>query len=74
MDLSFALEAGTIAGLFGPNGGGTTTLLRMILGLAAATSGWALAFDHRCADWPCAALRISAVFEATDFPSRTFGP
>jgi ABC-type multidrug transport system ATPase subunit len=45
-DLSFALEAGTITGFLGPNGAGMTTTLRMILGLAAPTSGRALVFDH----------------------------
>jgi ABC-2 type transport system ATP-binding protein len=70
-DLSFALEAGTITGFLGPNGAGKTTTLRMILGLAAATSGRALVFDHPYAELPRAALRIGAVLEATDFhPGR----
>ncbi len=72
-DLSFALEAGTITGFLGPNGAGkTTTTLRMILGLAAPTSGRALVFDHPYAELPCAALRIGAMLEATDFhPGRS---
>ena len=71
-DLSFALEAGTITGFLGPNGAGKTTTLRMILGLAAPTSGRALVFDHPYAALPCAALRIGAVLEATDFhPGRS---
>jgi ABC-2 type transport system ATP-binding protein len=37
--LSFALEAGTVTGFLGPNGAGKTTTLRMLLGLAAPTSG-----------------------------------
>ena len=41
-DLSFALEPGTITGFLGPNGAGKTTTLRMLLGLAAPTSGRAL--------------------------------
>ena len=49
-DLSFALEAGTITGFLGPNGAGKTTTLRMILGLAAPTSGRALVFDHPYAE------------------------
>jgi ABC-2 type transport system ATP-binding protein len=65
-DLSFALEAGTITGFLGPNGAGKTTTLRMILGLAAPTSGRALVFDHPYAELPRAALRIGAVLEATD--------
>jgi ABC-2 type transport system ATP-binding protein len=71
-DLSFALEAGTITGFLGPNGAGKTTTLRMILGLAAPTSGRALVFDRPYAELPRAAVRIGAVLEATDFhPSRT---
>jgi ABC-2 type transport system ATP-binding protein len=66
------LEAGTITGFLGPNGAGKTTTLRMILGLAAPTSGRALVFDHPYAELPRAAVRIGAVLEATDFhPSRT---
>ena len=71
-DLSFALEAGTITGFLGPNGAGKTTTLRMILGLAAPTSGRARVFDHPYAELPRAALRIGAVLEATDFhPGRS---
>ncbi|HZE38796.1 MAG TPA: ATP-binding cassette domain-containing protein [Stackebrandtia sp.] len=41
-DLSFALKPGTVTGFLGPNGAGKTTTMRIILGLAAATSGDAL--------------------------------
>jgi len=71
-DLSFVLEAGTITAFLGPNGAGKTTTLRMILGLAAPTSGRALVFDRPYAELPHAALRIGAVLEATDFhPGRS---
>jgi ABC-2 type transport system ATP-binding protein len=71
-DLSFALEAGTITGFLGPNGAGKTTTLRMVVGLAAPTSGRALVFDRPYAELPRAALRIGAVLEATDFhPGRS---
>ena len=60
-DLSFALEAGTITGFLGPNGAGKTTTLRMILGLAAPTSGRALVFDHPYAELPRAASRIGGL-------------
>jgi ABC-type glutathione transport system ATPase component len=56
-DLSFGLEAGTITGFLGPNGAGKTTTLRMILGLAAPTSGRALVFDHPYAELPRAASK-----------------
>jgi ABC-2 type transport system ATP-binding protein len=32
-DLSFAIEAGTVAGFLGPNGSGKTTTLRTLVGL-----------------------------------------
>ena len=71
-DLSFALKAGTITGFLGPNGAGKTTTLRMVLGLAAPTSGRALVFDKAYAELPRPSLRIGAVLEATDFhPGRS---
>jgi ABC-2 type transport system ATP-binding protein len=70
--LSFALEAGTITGFLGPNGAGKTTTLRMLLGLAAPTSGRALVFDKLYSDIERPALRVGAVLEATDFhPGRS---
>jgi len=38
-DVSFCLQPGTISGLFGPNGGGKSTLLKGILGLVPVLSG-----------------------------------
>ncbi len=38
-DLSFTVEPGTVLGFLGPNGAGKTTTLRVLLGLARATSG-----------------------------------
>ncbi len=71
-DLSFALEPGTITGFLGPNGAGKTTTLRMLLGLAAPTSGRALVFDQPYAHLDRPALRVGAVLEATDFhPGRS---
>jgi ABC-2 type transport system ATP-binding protein len=71
-DLSFELAAGTITGFLGPNGAGKTTTLRMLLGLAAPTSGRALVFDREYSQLERPALRIGAVLEATDFhPGRS---
>src|SRR6185312_12794837 len=71
-DLSFALEQGTITGFLGPNGAGKTTTLRMLLGLAAPTSGHALVFDEPYAHLDRPARRVGAVLEATDFhPGRS---
>ncbi len=38
-DLSFSVGRGSIVGFLGPNGAGKTSTIRMILGLAAPTSG-----------------------------------
>ena len=71
-NFSFVLEPGTITGFLGPNGAGKTTTLRMLLGLAAPTSGRALIFGEPYAELKDPALRIGAVLEATDFhPGRT---
>ena len=71
-DLSFALEPGTITGFLGPNGAGKTTTLRMLLGLAAPTSGRALVFGEPYAALERPALRVGSVLEATDFhPGRS---
>jgi ABC-2 type transport system ATP-binding protein len=71
-DLSFALEPGTITGFLGPNGAGKTTTLRMLLGLAAPTSGRALLFGGPYSELEQPARRIGAVLEATDFhPGRS---
>lgn len=38
-DVSFAVEAGEIAGLVGPNGAGKTTIIHIMIGLIAANAG-----------------------------------
>jgi ABC-2 type transport system ATP-binding protein len=71
-DLSFTLPAGTITGFLGPNGAGKTTTLRMLLGLAAPTSGRALVLGRPYASLDRPALSVGAVLEATDFhPGRS---
>src|SRR5688500_19567397 len=38
-DVSLRVQAGTTLGLIGPNGGGKTTLIRLLLGLLEPTRG-----------------------------------
>ncbi|MGI8571742.1 MAG: ABC transporter ATP-binding protein [Solirubrobacteraceae bacterium] len=71
-DLSFTLTPGTITGFLGPNGAGKTTTLRMLLGLAAPTSGRSLVLGRPYAELDHPALSVGAVLEATDFhPGRS---
>jgi ABC-2 type transport system ATP-binding protein len=71
-DLSFTLEPGTITGFLGPNGAGKTTTLRMLLGLAAPTSGRSLVLGKPYAQLDQPARSVGAVLEATDFhPGRS---
>ena len=71
-DLSFELERGTITGFLGPNGAGKTTTLRMLLGLAAPTSGRAFVFGQPYAELAEPTRRVGAVLEASDFhPGRS---
>ena len=71
-DLSFTLDPGTITGFLGPNGAGKTTTLRMLLGLAAPTSGRALVLGGPYAELDRPAVSVGAVLEATDFhPGRS---
>ena len=73
-DLSFSLPGGTITGFLGPNGAGKTTTLRMLLGLAAPTSGRALVLGGPYAELDRPALSVGAVLEATDFHPGPLGP
>jgi zinc transport system ATP-binding protein len=44
--VSLAVEAGEFVAIAGPNGGGKTTLVRLVLGLARPTAGSALLFGE----------------------------
>lgn len=45
-DLSFSVSKGEFIGIFGPNGGGKTTLLKLLLGLLEPTRGKITILDH----------------------------
>jgi ABC-2 type transport system ATP-binding protein len=71
-DLSFTVSRGTVTGFLGPNGAGKTTTLRMLLGLAAPTSGRALVLGRPYRTIADAPRRIGSVLEASDFhPGRS---
>jgi len=70
--LSFTVDRGSVTGFLGPNGAGKTTTLRMILGLAAPTSGVGTISGSRYVDLADPARTVGAVLEATSFlPGRT---
>ncbi len=71
-DLTFTLEHGTVTGLLGPNGAGKTTTLRLLLGLAAPTSGTAAVFGGPYQALERPSRRVGAVLESDDFdPGRS---
>ncbi len=70
--LSFTVEPGSVTGFLGPNGAGKTTTLRMILGLAAPTSGAGTISGVAYAQLPSPGRAVGAVLEATSFhPGRS---
>jgi zinc transport system ATP-binding protein len=46
-DVNLDIERGAFIAVIGPNGGGKTTLMRLILGLLSPTQGEVLVFDER---------------------------
>ena len=71
-DLSFVVEPGRVTGFLGPNGAGKSTTMKILLGLASATSGQAtiggLAYD----DLPDPTGTVGASVESDAFhPGRS---
>jgi ABC-2 type transport system ATP-binding protein len=62
-DVTFDAASGRVVGLLGPNGAGKTTLIRMLLGLAAPTSGTALLWGKTYAQLPDAGRRIGVMLD-----------
>src|SRR5262249_30342639 len=71
-EITFSLAPATVTGFLGPNGAGKTTTLRMLLGLAKASSGEALVFGRRYRELEEPIRRVGAVLASTDYhPSRS---
>ncbi|UGS37880.1 ABC transporter ATP-binding protein [Capillimicrobium parvum] len=71
-DLSFSVREGTVTGFLGPNGAGKTTTLRVVLGLARATSGTARVHGRRYVDLDDPAGTVGASLERAGFhPGRS---
>ena len=71
-DLSFAIEAGTVAGFLGPNGSGKTTTLRTLVGLVAPTAGGATITGLPYRDLRDPLREVGALLEASAaHPART---
>jgi ABC-2 type transport system ATP-binding protein len=70
-DLSFAIEAGTIAGFLGPNGSGKTTTLRSLLGLVTPTVGRATFGGKGYAELREPLREVGAMLEAAAHPARS---
>ncbi|MGB8266037.1 MAG: ABC transporter ATP-binding protein [Candidatus Velthaea sp.] len=67
-DLSLTVTPGQTLALLGPNGAGKTTTLRMILGLAAPTSGVVRVFGHDPRD-AAARSRIGTMLQIAEMPA-----
>src|SRR5213593_1375020 len=70
--VTFSVLEGSVTGFLGPNGAGKTTTMRVLLGLAAPTSGQAhvLGTPYGALDVPL--RRVGAALEITGFhPGRT---
>jgi ABC-2 type transport system ATP-binding protein len=73
-NVSFEIEPGRVVGLLGPNGSGKTTMLRMLLGLVAPTSGQALIGGRRYAELDGPGRQVGVVLEANAFDGRRTAP
>jgi ABC-2 type transport system ATP-binding protein len=70
-DLSFRMEDGEVFGLLGPNGGGKTTLFRVLSTLLAPTRGRARICGHDVVAEPDAVRRrIGIVFQAPSLDGK----
>ena len=64
-DLTLDVRPGVVTGFLGPNGAGKTTTMRMIVGLAAPTSGTALVNGRRYTDLDQPLRTLGALLDAS---------
>jgi ABC-2 type transport system ATP-binding protein len=69
-DLSFTVRPGRVTGFLGPNGAGKTTTLRMLLGLAAPTSGVARIWGRSYVELDDPARRVGTMLDSSSFHPR----
>ncbi len=70
-DVTFTVVRGEVFALLGPNGGGKTTLFKILSTLMAATGGKASVFGHRLSDAPDAVRRrLGVVFQHPSLDSK----
>ncbi|GAB3973548.1 ABC transporter ATP-binding protein [Plantactinospora veratri] len=63
-DLTFTVRPGMVTGFLGPNGAGKTTTMRMILGLAAPTTGTLRTNGKRYDQLPAPMREVGALLDA----------
>src|SRR3954468_19707203 len=64
--LTFTVRPGHVTGFLGPNGGGKSTTLRMLLGLTEPTNGTATIDGHLFRDNPRGLRHAGALLDAHD--------
>ncbi len=70
-NLSFTVEPGRVTGFLGPNGAGKTTTLRILVGLATATTGTATFGDTPYGALARPQQTVGAVLDANFHPGRS---
>ena len=69
-DLSFEVGHGRVTGFLGPNGAGKTTTLRMLVGLAAPTSGMARIWGRPYVQLDNPSRRVGIMLDSSSFHPR----
>jgi ABC-2 type transport system ATP-binding protein len=64
-DVTFTASPGRITGFLGPNGAGTSTTMRVIVGLTPPTAGTAHVLGRRFVDLPNPGLEVGVLLDAS---------